>query len=389
MGIHTDDPRLVEAIEALQQTNWASLVCDGSLRLVWVSDELKKFLDEHDDERLGCGLPMLEALSRKEWLRTLTPESVVTMAQEVGAFFLGIQPDAAAGASDVIADVLEGIEPRKPSLLTYTHFMYALDQIEPYQVDVMGTALRDDGGDLVGMWAVMYSAVPPTLMQLLARGDIDMYQRMARLVEPRRRQAALLFADVQASGTLARILPTEAYFGLMRSLTTEIDALVASNSGITGKHAGDGVTAFFLADDLGDASRAAVAAIDTALGIREVARDIFAATAERLGAPEGLDAAVNIGVHWGGSLYMGQLVPGSRLDVTALGDEMNECARVQETARDGALLATKPLIEQLTPEDSGKVGLDPRAILYRPLADFEGVGEKAVRDAGGLAVAAL
>ena len=56
---------------------------------------------------------------------------------------------------------------------------------------------------------------------------------------------------------------------------------------------------------------------------------------------------------------MGQVVTGGRLEVTALGDEMNECARIQATARDGSVLATKALLEQLAPAESEAVGIDP------------------------------
>jgi hypothetical protein len=41
-------------------------------------------------------------------------------------------------------------------------------------------------------------------------------------------------------------LASGAYFELIRELTTAIDAEVLKRQGIVGKHAGDGVTAFFL-----------------------------------------------------------------------------------------------------------------------------------------------
>jgi class 3 adenylate cyclase len=47
---------------------------------------------------------------------------------------------------------------------------------------------------------------------------------------------------------------------------------------------------------------------------------------------------------------MGQVVTGGRLGVTALGDEVNECARMKQTATGGALLASKALIERLDPD---------------------------------------
>ena len=95
---------------------------------------------------------------------------------------------------------------------------------------------------------------------------------------------------------------------------------------------------------------------------------------------------INAGVHWGGALYLGQVITGGRLEVTALGDEVNECARIQQSARDGALLASKPLVERLDPEHAAEFGLDPLTIMYRTVGELPGVTPKAVRDAGGIPV---
>ena len=98
---------------------------------------------------------------------------------------------------------------------------------------------------------------------------------------------------------------------------------------------------------------------------------------------------INAGVHWGGALYLGQVVTGGRLEVTALGDEVNECARIQQSARGGALLASKPLVERLDPEHARAAGLDPLTVMYRTVGELPGVTEKAVRDAGGVPVVAV
>ena len=56
---------------------------------------------------------------------------------------------------------------------------------------------------------------------------------------------------------------------------------------------------------------------------------------------------VNVGVHWGATLMVGQVATSGRLEVTALGDQMNECARIEAAATGGAILASKDLIERL------------------------------------------
>jgi class 3 adenylate cyclase len=86
---------------------------------------------------------------------------------------------------------------------------------------------------------------------------------------------------------------------------------------------------------------------------------------------------------------MGQLVTGGRLEVTALGDEVNECARVQQAAREGEILASKPLVEHLEPEDARAIRIDPDAVIYRTLAELPAAPDKTVRDAGSLPVTVL
>jgi len=95
---------------------------------------------------------------------------------------------------------------------------------------------------------------------------------------------------------------------------------------------------------------------------------------------------LNIGVHWGATLMVGQVATSGRLEVTALGDQMNEGARIEAAAKDGAILASKDLIERLDASDAQATGLDPDAIAYTPLGELDGASEKAIRDAGAIPV---
>jgi class 3 adenylate cyclase len=280
------------------------------------------------------------------------------------------------------------MEPSASRAWTF-EFDYVEGDLPPLPIGCVATRVRADDGRPLGQFTIYSSRLPPRLMTLLTRGDEAMFERMAGLVEPGRRAAAILFADLQASGALSRRLPSAAFFKLIRSVTTAIDAVVLGGSGLVGKHAGDGVTAFFLADQLGSASSAARAAIEAA---RAVGQATEAAVSE-LGAARELleaeDVLMNVGVHWGPALYMGQIVTGGRLEVTALGDEVNEAARVQQSARDGEILASKGLVEQLSGADAAAVGVDPDSLPYRTIANLGTADEKALRDAGGLPVARI
>lgn len=155
-----------------------------------------------------------------------------------------------------------------------------------------------------------------------------------------------------------------------------------------GRHAGDGVSGFFLLSQGEDASGVAASAITAAHTIHDWARESLRAAVEGAGL-QVEDYGMNIGLHWGASLYMGQLVPGGRLDVTALGDSVNECARIQEVAENGSVWASKQLLEQLSSLSAAKVGIDLDTQVYRPISELENVSVKSVRDAGLIPVTRL
>ena len=98
---------------------------------------------------------------------------------------------------------------------------------------------------------------------------------------------------------------------------------------------------------------------------------------------------LNIGVHWGATLMVGQVATGGRLEVTALGDQMNEGARIEAAAKGGAILASKDLIERLDSDDAHATGLDPDMIAYSMLGELDGASDKAIRDAGAIPVAQI
>jgi class 3 adenylate cyclase len=273
---------------------------------------------------------------------------------------------------------------RRPQFSPSSHSPY-LRQLPNLPTGEVRLPDRDSGrdGGVVGTLEVGTPHLPLTLLMLLIRGERALFDRMARLQEPARREAAILFVDIERSGALSRHLPSAGYFNLIQALTSGIDETVAQCGGVVGKHAGDGASAsaFFLVDELGSSSEA-TAAIEAARRISDVA----GLAAAELALP--LPVAINAGAHWGSTLYIGQLTSG-RLELTALGDEVNECARLQESARGDTLLATKDLVERLENEAVKKLGLDLTSVQYAALAELESATPKAVQDAGSLSVLPL
>jgi class 3 adenylate cyclase len=278
---------------------------------------------------------------------------------------------------------IERLQPR--ALPVWTSVIDSLDvELSLGRIRYFGVRVRGADGAPTCTIYIYGSTLPAALLALVARGNRTQFERMARLERPGRRRAAILFADLQASGTISRHLSSSAYFALVCELWSAGDELVIDHGGMVGKHAGDGVTAFFLVDDLGGASSAAAAAIRAARGLCSVAQS-SAARLQDSGEPLHL----NVGLHWGANLFMGQVVTGGRLEVTALGDEVNEAARIQHVARGGAVLASKALVEHLDEEDAGRLGVDPSGLRYDLLAEMPGANPKDVRDAGRIPLAEL
>jgi class 3 adenylate cyclase len=101
------------------------------------------------------------------------------------------------------------------------------------------------------------------------------------------------------------------------------------------------------------------------------------------------DVVIRFGLHWGSTLYMGRISSIARTEVTALGDEVNEAARIEACASGGRILASKALIERLNPEDARALDLDPDALSYIRLSDLTTATDKARRDAPAIAVCAI
>jgi class 3 adenylate cyclase len=379
------DPRLDSIVRGLEATGWAAEVCDAEWRLFWVSSQTRALIGQDEEGDLGIGRHVLESRRLPAWSRMVPIEAQENWVRLNVPHMLVDEPDSRERLVEMVLPELrhavEDAEPADVPIWTWltktTGVVAAVNEVRNF-----GIRVRTREGEPFATVYIYGANMPATLLALVAQGDRGMFERMARLQDPGRREAAVLFADIQSSGELSRHLSSAAYFRLVQTLFTRLDEIVIDAKGIVGKHAGDGLSAFFLSDDAGSRESAAGAAVEAALKLTEAARETGSAS----DLDPAHDLTLNVGVHWGGALYMGQVVTGGRLEVTALGDEVNECARIQETARDGTVLASKALIERLDPEHARDVGVDPDSVAYRTVAELSGATEKAVRDAGSIPV---
>ncbi|MDQ3985893.1 MAG: adenylate/guanylate cyclase domain-containing protein [Actinomycetota bacterium] len=390
MAVTPTDPLLARYAECYAELGWSVMILDAEWRLQWASDEVREFVRVSEGTDVGYGRHIAEALLGEPWISAIAAESLETpLFADVAPYIVHDLQQRRRRVADVLPESMhqyfDAVEPKAPPHVLRARFL-AVDpadpELPPFPAQCSMSQIYDSDGDFHGWLVIMFMDVSPNLMSLLSRGNEEMYERMARLVEPLPRQAAILFCDLSASGELSRQMSSISYFRLIRSLWTGIDDAVADEKGVIGKHAGDGASAYFLVDELESPSAAACAAIRTAQRIHDLSREIFRDTLDT-------ECQMRVGLHWGGSLYMGQLVPRGRLDVSALGNEVNEGARIQEAAGPDETLVSKQLLEQLLPDDAAALGIDLEKVTYQPVAEIAPRVEKVMRDVGNLSVTTL
>jgi class 3 adenylate cyclase len=384
------DPTLAAIARALNDAGYWAMIVDRNWRNLYMTDA----------QRLSEG-GMLELAPFPVGVHVNSPESLNALLAGRGsrntielmrARFEGSGAFQLAAAEGGREELRELVDPRLRDIvdrLSPIELVDAFSATAPGQgagmsVEIQFTVIpvRDGDGRLAG---TVILSKPAASMAVLAAmgggGDLRHFERMQQVAKPGRRPAAILFADLESSSPLARRLSTASYFALGRRMARAADRCVIDCGGLVGRHVGDGVVAFFLADNAGSESAAARSCIQAARNIRDAMSDVAARSELAPG-----DLAMRFGLHWGATPYVGQITTSGRAEVTALGDEVNEGARIEACATGGRTLASKELLERLEPEDARGLDLHPDRLTYTPLADLPTATEKARRDAPAIAV---
>src|SRR5918999_690511 len=303
-----------EIIAELERTGVAAELVNPDWRPVGVSPQLRALPGAGSDEELGLGRHILETRALPAWRQFVSDEEARAVARELIPYMADGTPGGLAAlwemADSVLGSVLSEIKPKPLPPLYVATVGFRQGDLPPVSVHCVVVRLSGEEGDVAGILLLYVSRLPASLLALVARGNEAMFARMAELIEPSPHPAAILFAYLESSATLSRRLASAAYFRLLREMTTAIDAAVATECGITGKHAGDGVTAFFLSDQLGSDSAAAMAALRTARKLPRVAADAAEALAAEGVELDSGECRLNLAVHWSGGAYIGQIVTG-------------------------------------------------------------------------------
>ena len=383
-----EDPVLAAACVALRDGGHWGFVFDSEWRLVFGTDDVRRsFAGSGSMVALVIGENIYGSASLELSRSWPFPPLWETAFPGLGSSMLAdFEDDRTRLKKEVdpsLHHLVDEMSPNSDEMRTYVGLGTGVDSA-PTTVTTL-VRLRDEAGSLRGNVLVLKPAASMAAIGVMAfEQDLDHLARMQKVISADRRPTAILFADLEASSPLARRLSTASYFALNRRLVRAADKAVIETGGLVGRHVGDGVVAFFPAVAFPDESHAARACIEAARAIRAGMR----AVAERSGL-DPWEVVMRFGLHWGATPYIGGITSGARAEVTALGDEINEAARIEASAVGGRILASKQLLERLSRVDAAAIDIDTEHIAYTQLGDLDTATEKARRDAPSIAVCEL
>ena len=387
-----DDPLLAEVASVVRDAGDWAWVVDRDWRVRYVTDEQRIGFNA------GVGLapfPIGVHMFGPEMLATSAdwksgpnrPELWERLLVHLGGFLLtdagGDTDVARADVDPTLHTALDALEPSEATASSGEGAGWFLGR--EFRIRLKTLRIRDAAGEVRGTLLLLHPAVGTGVVNAMAFAlDPGHLERMVSLARSGRMPAAILFGDLEGSSALSRKLSTANYFAVVRRILRAADQCVVDEGGLVGRHVGDGVTAFFPLGAYSSESEAAAACIATAQAVREAMAEVAARSGLE---PEGL--VVRFGLHWGSTLYIGNVTTAARSEVVALGDEANEAARIEACATGGLTLASKALVERLDPDDATRLGIDPDRVTYTQLSDLTTATEKARRDAPAIAVCEL
>jgi class 3 adenylate cyclase len=389
-----EHPVLRAYAQALEDAGHFGWIVDHQWRLVFMSYDLRRAWGDRAGRELapiaiGKHFFSTEAtmLLKQQRFGMNTGDLWRELFRGIGGLALTDMPDGRNGllaaVDPSLHDIVGQLKPVEAPVIE-RHFE-ATGPVGIAVGSMMIMRVRDVKGELCGTVGVGKPAAGMSRLSGVTFGwDRGLMDRMEAVIIAGRRPAAILFADLEGSSALASTLSSATYFALGRRLVRAADRCVVDAGGLVGRHVGDGVVAFFPVETSSSESGAARACISAARNLRTALTDV----AKKSGLSEDV-LALRFGLHWGSTLYIGRVSTVARTEVTALGDEVNEAARIEACATGGRTLASKQLIERLDDDDAIALGVDPGQLTYVRLENIETATEKARRDAPAIAVCDL
>jgi adenylate cyclase len=195
---------------------------------------------------------------------------------------------------------------------------------------------------------VPQGAGAPDLSALL-RGDQLAPADVSRRRRPVLSDLAVLAMDLQDATRIWSALPAEEYFELIDQIWMTAEPIFRRHHGTTGKHPGDGMVCYFLAQrDSNHVWNALQAAHEMREAMRRVSKEwqLRKGWTTELYLNTGLDE---------GQQWLGSLRSVGQVEFTMFGDALNRATRLSDFARFGAVWATKNLVVKLSGEEKHRL----------------------------------
>jgi adenylate cyclase len=186
------------------------------------------------------------------------------------------------------------------------------------------------------------------LLEFLSKRNY-VINELLRNRKPYLTNVAVMVADVQNSTRICSELPAEEYFELINDIWQQSEPIYRKYYGTYGKHVGDGMVYYFFPQPDCDYK---LNAIQCSLELKEMMKNITQKWQSRKGwfSDIYLNIGINEGQEWFGSFHAG-----GHVEFTVLGQTINHAGRISDFARNGAVWATKAMLNQIPGSDRKKV----------------------------------
>lgn len=160
----------------------------------------------------------------------------------------------------------------------------------------------------------------------------------------------VMVADVQNSTKICSELPAEEYFELINDIWQQSEPIFRKYYGTYGKHAGDGMVYYFFPQPDCDYK---LNAIQCSLELKQMMKNITQQWQSKKGwfSDIHLNIGLNEGQEWFGSYHAG-----GHVEFTVLGQTINQASRISDFARNGAVWATKNMLNQIPAAKRKSIG---------------------------------
>lgn len=182
------------------------------------------------------------------------------------------------------------------------------------------------------------------LLELLSQRDY-VIRNLLKKRRPFLTQLSVMVADLQNSVQICAELPPNEYFELINHIWQAAEPIFRKYYGTHGKHVGDGMVYYFFPQP---DSNYNMNAICCAHELKQMMRTISREWQQRKNWLHEL--YLNIGLD-DGQEWFGTYASGSNIEFTVLGDTVNHAARISDFAVNGAIWATKHMLESLTSQE--------------------------------------